>query len=276
MTNKAIPDDELERRIAGVLHDRAEAAMSQTDTERRLPPFIADTNAAARRHRVTWGLSVVAVGAAVILALVLTGVPLSSDQSETQEPARDRSPVDVAADFVDAFAGYDPVRASKDLAVDAEMKIWEDADGTSEWQRGLVWAEAVGFKVLPSECAPEQRTGSRTMVRCPFALHSLGSDRIGRGPYPDNAFYVVVDKGEIVATEMVVPSETNGFRDEVWDPFAQWLQREYPADFAVMIRDVDGVQVPSFTGDSITRWRHRIVSWLALHQALRNTASSPG
>ena len=78
------------------------------------------------------------------------------------------------------------------------MKIWEDADGSSEWQRGLVWAEAVGFKVLPGECAPELRNGSRTMVRCPFDWHSIGSDRIGRGPYPDNAFYVVVDKGEIV------------------------------------------------------------------------------
>ena len=268
--------DELERRVAGVLHDRAEIAMSQTDTERRLQPFLADTEAAARLRRVTWGISAVAAAAAVVLALVLTGVPLSSDRSETQVPAKDRSPVDVAADFVDAFAGYDPVRASQDLAVDADMKIWEDADGKRDWQRGLVWAEAVGLKVLPGECAQEQRTGSRTMVRCPFDWHSLGSDRIGRGPYPDNAFYVVVDKGEIVTTEMVVPSETNGFQDEMWDPFTQWLQREYPADFAVMIREIEGVQVPSFTDDSISRWRHRIVNWLALHQALRTTAGSPG
>ena len=43
-----------------------------------------------------------------------------------------------------------------------------------------------------------------------------------------------------------------------------------------MIREVDGAQMPSFTEESITRWRHRIVNWLALHHALKTTAGSPG
>ena len=264
------PDlDELERRVVGVLHHHAETAMNETDTEGRLQALHADTRAADRRRRVTWAISAVAAAAAVVIALVLTGVPgLSSDDAETQVPARSRTPVQVAADFVDAFAAYDPVRASRDLAPDADMKIWADALGRSEWQRGLVWADAVDFRVLPGDCAPQQRNGSRTMVRCPFDLHALGSDRMGGGPFHDNAFYVVVDDGEIATTEMVIPFETNGFQNAMWDPFSRWLRREYPADFAVMIRVVGGVEQPLFTDDSITRWRTRMVSWLAVNHAL--------
>jgi hypothetical protein len=276
VTDHTIPHyDELERRVADVLHDHAEIAMSRTDTEGRLQPFLADVDAAARRRRTTWAISAVAAAAAVVVALVLTGVPgLPSDDAENLVPAQDRTAVRIAADFVDAFADYDPVRASRDLGTGADMKIWEDTDGTSEWQRGLVWAEAAGFKVLPGDCAPEPPNGSRTMVRCPFDVHVFGSDRVGKGPYPDNAFDVVVDKGEIVTTEMVIPFETNGFAKGMWDPFSRWLEREHPADFAVMIREVGGVQWPSFTDDSISRWRLRMVDWLALHHALDTGPSS--
>ena len=249
--------------------------MSRTDTEGRLQALLADTRAADRRRRLTWGISAVAAVAAVVTALVLTGVPgVPSDDAEKQVPARDRSPVQLASDFVDAFADYDPVGASQDLAPGADMKIWDGADGT--WQRGLVWADAVGFTVLPGDCAPQQRNGTRTLVRCPFDLHSLGSDRIGRGPYPDNAMYVVVDDGQIVTTEMDIPFATNGFADEVWDPFARWLEREYPADFARMIHEVEGVQQPSFTDDAIARWRTRMVSWLAVNHALDTAPTSAG
>ena len=54
----------------------------------------------------------------------------------------------------------------------------------------------------------------------------------------------------------------------MWGPFSRWLQREYPADFATMIRVVEGVQQPAFTDDSIARWRTRMVSWLAVNHAL--------
>ena len=277
MTDAVTHDDELERRVARVLHDHAEIAMSRTDTDGHLLALLAETEPSARRRRLTWGIGSLAAAAAVAITLVLTGVPgLSTDHAESPLPARDRAPVAVATDFVDAFAAHDATRAARDLAPGADVQIWEDADGNSDWQRGLVWAEAVGFTVLPGDCAPEQGDGSRTTVRCPFDLHSIGSDRIGRGPFHDNAFLLVVDDGQIVAAEMVVTPATNGFQTEMWEPFSAWLLREYPADFAVMIREVDGVQAPSFTDDSITRWRHRIVSWLALHQALRTGANSPG
>ena len=269
--------DDLERRVVAVLHDHAETAMNQTDTESRLQAHHADTRAADRRRRVTWGISAAAAAAAVVIALVLTGVPgMSSDEAEKVAPAQERTPVQLATDFVDEFAAYDPAGASRDLASGADMKIWVDADGRSEWQRGLVWADVVGFRVLPGDCVTSQHHGSRTMLRCPFDLHAIGSDRIGRGPYHGNDFYVVVDGGEIVTTEMSIAYETNGFQDEMWAPFSEWLEREYPADFAVMIRDVDGVQLPSFTDDSISRWRTRIVSWLAVNHALDSAPSAAG
>ena len=269
--------DELERRLAGVLRDHAATAMNATDTEGRLQAFHADTGSADRRRRLAWGISAVAAAAAVVVALVLTGVPgLSSDRAEPPLPAGDRTSVKVATDFVAAFAAYDPVGASRDLATGADMTIWQDADGRSEWQRGLVWADVVGFRVLPGDCVTSQHRGSRTMLRCPFDLHAIGSDRIGRGPYHGNDFYVVVDGGEIVTTEISIPHETNGFRAEMWEPFSRWLEREYPADFAVMIREVDGEQLPSFTDDSITRWRTRMVSWLAVNHALDTAPSSAG
>ena len=60
-----------------------------------------------------------AAAAAVVLALVLTGVPgLSSDRVGDAAARKDRLPVEVAADFVDAFADYDAVRAAQDLAAE--------------------------------------------------------------------------------------------------------------------------------------------------------------
>ena len=275
-------DTDLERRLTDVLHERAETAMSRTDTEGHLLPLLDDIESSASRRRTVWGLSAAAAAAAVVVALLLTGVPgLSSDDAENRVPAGPRTPVGIATHFVEAFAAYDSVEASRDLALGADMKIWKGTGGT--WQRRLVWADAVGFTMLPGDCATQQRLGSRTLVSCPFDMHSLGSDRIGRGPYHDNVFYVVVDDGEIVTTEMVVPSERNGFADEMWDPFTEWLEREYPADFAVMVNELlgtgraaRGVLVPYFTDDSIARWRTRMVSWLAVNHALDTAPSSAG
>jgi len=89
---------------------------------------------------------------------------------------------------------------------------------------------------------------------------------------------VVVERlwADVVQEAFTALYRRRGFRDEMWDPFSRWLEQGYPADFAVMIRDVDGVQMPSFTGDSISRWRTRVVSWLAVNQALDTAPSSTG
>lgn len=66
---------ELERRVAHVLHDDANMAMSSTDTETRYSDFVASTASSVRRRRVIWGAGAVAGAAAVVAAIALAGHP---------------------------------------------------------------------------------------------------------------------------------------------------------------------------------------------------------
>ena len=59
-------------------------------------------------------------------------------------------------------------------------------------------------------------------------MHSLGSEQLGRGPYPDNTFSLTVDDGEIVDASMELASRTNGFSEEMWRPFARWVSGPTP------------------------------------------------
>lgn len=175
------------------------------------------------------------------------------------------SPVDtkaqeVATGFVEAYGAFDADRAISYLADDADILYLmrsvgvRDAEGTLDEFRLLISLEqASGSKLTLDPCEEMESSASATEVRCPFDLHSLGSDEIGLGPYSGNFFALTVRDGEIV--------EASQYRDyteifgETWTPFADWVVTNYPDDAEVMYQP--GSHGPRLTSESIRLWeRH--------------------
>ena len=257
----------LERRVADVLHHQAEIAMTTTDTETRYDAFAAGIESSVRHRRVTWGIGALAAAAAIVIALVLGGVSgLSSNEADTQLPARDRTPVQIATDFVDALAAYDAAKASQDVGTsEGNLRIWA---GEPSLREGLAWAEAAGFKVLPKDCVSDRPSGSITIVTCQFDWHFLGSDRLGQPPY-EGDFSVWVRGGRIVSASTSLGWYLFGLSPDLdlgmWGRFASWLEREHPDAFAAMIVvGEDGIiDKPVYTDESRALWAKYVDEWVA-------------
>lgn len=258
---------ELERRVADVLHHHAEIAMSHTDTEKQYEALVAGAEPPNDRRRLALVAGAAAAAVAVVLALALAGLPGGSDRADTQVPAHDRSAVEIATDFVAASAVYDIPRASRDLAPDARMRVWEDGDDVAHWRYGMQWGEAVGWTVLPQECAVVGTPDDRTTVRCPFDAHNVGSERLGIGPFPDNYFDVVVEEGQIILVDVEFPFATNGHAEEAWEPFVDWLESEHPDDAPRMLADTStngqSVRLPD---EELALWEKYVDEWVASQQ----------
>jgi len=267
---------ELERRVADVLHHHAEIAMSSTDTETRYGAFTAGIESSVGRRRVTWGIGAVAAAAAVVIALVLGGVPgMSSNKAETQLPARDRTPVQIAADYVDALAAYDATRAAQDVAVgDDELRFWP---GEASLRKALSWAEAASFKISPKDCVGDSPVGGVTNVRCPFDWHHLGSDQLGWVPR-GGEFSVRVRGGRIEGASTSLDWPVTGLRQDkhgdhpMWRPFLSWLEREHPDDLSAMIvvggegAPSAAFQAPTYTDESRALWAKYVSEWVTSQQ----------
>lgn len=265
---------ELERRVADVLHHHAEIAMSSTNTGTEYAAFTSNIESSVRHRRVAWGIGAVAAAAAIVIALVLGGIPgLSSNKAETQLPARDRTPVQIARDFVDALAAYDAAKAAQDAGVsEGELYIWP---GDPSLPEGLAWAKAARFKILPKECVDDGPSGSMTMVTCRFDWHFLGSDDLGQVSRA-GSFSVRVRGGRIEGASTSMDWSTFGLRRDahgdlpMWRPFVSWLEREHPDDVAAMI--AKGVccsaehESPIYTDESRALWNKYVDEWVVSQQ----------
>jgi hypothetical protein len=257
---------DLERRVADVFHHHAEIAMSKTDTEKQYETLIADSDPSADHRRLALMAGAAAAAAAVVLALVLGWQVGGPDRADTPIPAGERSPVEIATDFVAASAAYDIAGASRDLAPNAKMQVWEDGDDIAHWRNGMEWGDATGFTVLPKDCARVGTPDDRTTVRCPFDVHNLGSERLGIGPFADNYYDVVVEGDQIVLVDVEFPFGTNGHSEQVWEPFVAWLEREHPDDSAAMLAEsTDGMSRPHPAAE-LAMWEAYVDEWVATQQ----------
>lgn len=243
---------DLERRLAVVLQQHAEDAMNSTRTEEKLENLLTESER-RRRRRLGWAAGAVAAAAAVV-ALIAWAVGPGTNQSEEVVSARVPPAKQVATAFLDAYAGFDRATAASYLADGAALSIWENSLGLEVWRQGNRWFEAIGFRLVPDKCDTQGRQGSETQVRCTFHYHALGSDELGRGPFSDNTFDFTVRDGKIIAADMELGFETNGFSTQMWEPFAAWVSEAYPKDAAVMYDDWPGQSLESLTTRSIRLW----------------------
>jgi hypothetical protein len=153
-----------------------------------------------------------------------------ADQPATVYPA-DPKAKEVATGFVKAYGAFHPDRAMSYLTEDAIAAEW----GTPEEFRLLIsLLEAIGFKQTINHCEQQSDSASGVRVRCAFDVHSLRSDEIGLGPYTDNYWDLTVRDGKIVSATESSAYLTNGFSEEMWEPFRDWVLATHPRDFDVM------------------------------------------
>jgi hypothetical protein len=248
---------ELERRLGEMLHRHAEEAMNSTNTEGELERLQDDTGRSARRRRRAWiAGGLVAVAAAA--ALVVVRPDLGDHRTAPEPVGQEQRAEQTATAFAAAYGAFDPDQAATYLADNADLTIWTDRLGNDHWRRGNRVLQALDTQFLLDKCDALWSTGPVTYVSCVFDMHALGSERLGRGPYPDNSFSITVTDGRIVDASMQLASRTNGFSREMWNPFARWVTRTHPADARVMYFEYPHTDFASETPRSLALWRQHI------------------
>jgi hypothetical protein len=263
---------ELERRVTGILRYDAQLAMRSTDTERQYHDFLASTESSAHRRRLTWGISAVAASV-VVIALVMAGL-LAGSSGEAANvvpatPVGERTPVQIATDFIDALATYDVERASLVVSPldEDNLKIWPGEPSVAD---SMAWAEAIRFRLLARLCV-DNGTGpdGEVAVDCRIDFDMLGSDSLGRGPYSEVITFLI--EGE----QIVGASGLNWYifgltTDPRTDGFVTWLKREHPdvvPDLLERFGQGQGAQYrPVWTDDSYALWAKYVDQWVESQQ----------
>jgi Tol biopolymer transport system component len=181
----------------------------------------------------------------------------------TEQPA-----TDVAMGFVGAYGAHDADQAITYLADDTHLAITYNShtsriEGTPEQLRlHLAWLEAVRDQRTLDSCDRVSSSADGTAIRCTYEFHSFGSDELGRGPFRGSYFDLTVRDGKIVqATETIEISE---FSPQMWEPFADWMDANYPADADVMYSDATRTE-PRRTDESIQLWEQHIREYVDAH-----------
>ncbi len=169
-------------------------------------------------------------------------------------------PEQVARDFLDAYDAFDADRALTYLTEEAV------ADGVGH---GGPWGSPEGFRMdvalakaqhidqTVTSCENQGESGDGVAVRCAFDLHAYRSDEIGRGPFGDNYWDIVVDDGKVTSALATWAYLTNGLSAEMWQPFQAWVASTHPEDLQVMYLGNSA----AITEESMRLWDERTGEW---------------
>lgn len=223
---------DVERRLTEVLHRRADDAMDGTDTQEQLHKLLGRVDTEPSRSRRRTAVVGAALAAAAVAAAVFWGTGLTDDHSEPSPTLRPRpETVQVAEGFVRAYAAHDVERAASFLAPGTEL--WDN------WRSDLAVEQAHQVDYLLEPCERVYKTALGTTVYCGFAIHLLGSEMLGLGPFENGFFSVRVDPQiEIVGVEVAYNADSNGLQQHV-DEVHAWMELVYPYDYPLMKRNYE-------------------------------------
>ena len=198
-----------------------------------------------RRQSVGKKVGAFAVAAAIAVAALIAIAVATRNGGSTSVPADQTSPtfiveptdaaaMDAATGFLKAFGANDADRAISFLAPGADLSNLSDPATRDGLMAEIRWNEATSFETHGA--GPCEQTGSNdieTSIRCGFDWQGLRSGEMGLGPYGGGQFVFAVRDGQIVRVSMDIDYESE-FSGEVWEPFAKWVSKNYPADAEVM------------------------------------------
>lgn len=211
-----------------------------------------DSTPIARRRRVI-------IGAAAAVAVVVLGI-LLLPRMRDGAPVADAPPtaVEVATAFVEAYVSFDVDLASRYLAADVDLS---QLDGGQQWRLGNRWLQATGPEFLVGACEELGNSATATSVRCPFDFYGLRSNEIGLGPYSGSYFDLTLEDGEVTSVALRWAYMNNGYSQEMWKPFADWVATNHPEDLLTMY--TGGISSPRWTEESIDLWEQRLREYVA-------------
>jgi hypothetical protein len=238
------------------------------------------------RHR--WLIA--AAAAAVVVAIVVGAIVLATrnDTNEPQIPAAPSTTVapatpdeadaaqrrvaaeELATGFLDAYGAFDADRAASYLTAEAIAQEWGSPE---QFRLNIHYLEAIGYKqtilqsprprtAVDGHCGLQGDSAAGVSLRCAYDLHALRSDAIGLGPFGNNEWDLTVRDGKIVSASPGWAFLTNGFSEQMWEPFAAWVASEYPDDVVVMYTD-RRQQMQRLNEESIQLWEQRSREYVA-------------
>jgi hypothetical protein len=256
---------ELERRLGEVLRQHAEDAMNRTDTQTRFEMLEREVRRTRPRNRIGW-VAAAAAAAAVVVGLVVVDASRDDESVTPAGPVDTRAATELASDFVEAIATYDADRAASYLAAGARIEFQTSIVDAESLGPHLRWTQAIGWRLLSAGCEPATLSAPApaATVACAFAVHGLGSERLGRGPFPHYILRLTVVDGEIVSG-MEVGSD--GFGATMWHPFTAWLVSNHMDEAAFMYADWPGTMKPALTERSARLWGKNVDKYVEAVEA---------
>jgi hypothetical protein len=251
-------DDDLGRTLRSVLLE--ESNVMPVDTHRAsegLRRRVAQTH---KRWRVTLAVaaSVVAAAVAVSVAGGWLGVNMAADPAQNPDQAEA-----VAREFLDAYGRFDTDTALGYLTNDAiDQGAVEGWTTPEEFRLGLAHYRVQGYTQTINDCEQVGNSEAGVNLVCAFDMHGIRSDEIGLGPYTGNHWDLTVHDGKIVSAKWVLGYISNGFSDQMWEPFAHWVSIDHPDDVLAMY--TDSGQRQRMTEDSNRLWEQRTAEYVTV------------
>jgi hypothetical protein len=236
---------DVERRLVAVLHQHAEDAMTQTDTQAQheiLTIGRQDDPGPGPRRLVATAVAAAGIAAAGVVVLWSAG---SGRDSSSPDPAVDPTTtraVAVAEAFVHAIAAKNPHVAS--LYVAPGHEPW--AGWEASVRRDIAWQ--VDYDLQP--CTVADGDGPGTRLDCPYSMDLLGSAAVGAGPFDGNVLKVQVVDGKVVWVENSDTTATDlSALSAYLNDLRTWVGQHHPDDLAFLLTDEQ-----ELTDRQWTRW----------------------
>jgi hypothetical protein len=198
----------------------------------------------------------IAAAAAIIIGALLLLRPLTEAPPVADQPTT-TSAVETAKAFVEAYrVNFDIDRAFSYLAANAE------GIGPLEEERLFArFLQAIGSKTFLGSCEELSSSPTGALVSCSFEHYQLRSDEMGLGPYGGGSYELTVLGQRITSFNETFPPnftiDPNGFSEQVWVPFSDWIATTYPEDGAIMYDDWPTAHSWAITDESIALWEQR-------------------
>jgi hypothetical protein len=216
---RAMADIPVEAHDLARAHEELRSRLKAGPPARRQPT--------TRRHRTR--LLAAATAAAAVVAVWAWGQRTHSVEPAGLPSRSDAAAIRTASSFVDAFASFDAGRSRDLLTPGAQIS---GATDRADWASTNSFFKAAGGRILPQRCVVTERASRTTTVSCPFDYQLLRSADLALGPYTGSYFVLTTRAGLITHVDMEY--DYTIFHDQVWEPFAAWIDAYHRADGARM------------------------------------------
>jgi hypothetical protein len=171
------------------------------------------------------------------------------------------APVETAEAFLEAYYGrFDVDQAFAYLGVEPEA-VGLSTAGAANYQLMARFFQATGSQLVDLQCEEESASPDQAVVSCTWSTHDFFSDQLGRGPFGPNADELTIVEGKIVSIVDGTDEGPNEFSNQIWEPFADWIEENHPDDRAVMYDPFPyGWRI---TDESIPVWEQRLREYVA-------------